>query len=216
MLKDNFLKDALTLRSINNARIGFFGGTFNPPHIGHLTASTTALRYLQLNLLFWLVTPQNPLKSSTPGNTSLQERVNACETFVREKQLKNVRISYLESHLKAPYTYNTLSLLRKILPSSNKLYWVMGEDLLLNFHKFHRWQEIPSLANLFVVARGGHESFKTLNQKFSYHNNNKHTIGLAPSPTKDLSPTTKSKSWTYCLCPKVQMSSTEKREHKLL
>ncbi len=131
-------------------RIGLMGGTFNPPHEGHAVCAVTALRRLDLDQLWWMVTPGNPLKSGE-GLPSLDKRMEASRRLVTDPRIK---VTGFEAALGSPYTYATVRYLTRRLPGV-RFVWVMGADNLATFHRWQRWRDIADLVPIAVVDRPG-------------------------------------------------------------
>lgn len=131
-------------------RIGLMGGTFNPPHEGHAVCAVTALRRLDLDQLWWMVTPGNPLKSGE-GLPSLEQRMAASRRLVSDPRIK---VTGFEAALGSPYTFATVRYLSGRLPGV-RLVWVMGADNLATFHRWQRWRDITDLVPIAVVDRPG-------------------------------------------------------------
>lgn len=131
-------------------RIGVMGGSFNPPHDGHLVVARTALRRLQLDQVWWLVTPGNPLKVHG-GLAPLHERLAACRALADHPAMK---ITALEADLGTPYTAATLAFLKRRY-SAARFVWVMGADNLAGFHRWQHWREIVGGFPIAVVDRPG-------------------------------------------------------------
>ena len=131
-------------------RIGLMGGTFNPPHEGHLICAVTALRRLQLDQLWWMVTPGNPLKSGE-GLPSLDERMAASRRLATDPRIK---VTGFEAALGSPYTYETLRYVTRRFPGVHFV-WVMGADNLAGFDRWQRWRDIARLVPMAVVDRPG-------------------------------------------------------------
>ena len=131
-------------------RIGLMGGTFNPPHAGHATCASTAIRRLRLDQLWWMVTPGNPLKSDD-GLPPLAERIEASRQFAADPRIK---VTGFEAALASRYTYDTLPFVMRRLPSVHFV-WVMGADNLAGFHRWQHWREIAGLVPIAVVDRPG-------------------------------------------------------------
>jgi nicotinate-nucleotide adenylyltransferase len=131
-------------------RIGLFGGTFDPPHAAHRAASLLALRRLQLDRIWWLVTPGNPLKD-TRGLAPLADRIAAARALARHPQ---IAVSGIEAAIGARYTFDTLKYLLTRCPRV-RFVWIMGADNLRSFHRWHAWQRIATLVPIAVVDRLG-------------------------------------------------------------
>jgi nicotinate-nucleotide adenylyltransferase len=136
--------------TVPGQRIGLMGGSFNPPHEGHAVCALTALSRLRLDQLWWMVTPGNPLKSST-GLPELEERMAASRAFARSPAIK---ITGFEAELGSPYTYATIRFVTRHLPRV-RFVWVMGADNLATFHHWQHWRDIARLVPIAVVDRPG-------------------------------------------------------------
>ncbi len=130
--------------------VGLMGGTFNPPHEGHVICAVTALRRLQLDQLWWMVTPGNPLKSGA-GLPGLKERMAASRALGVGPAVK---ITGFEARLGSPYTYATLRFVTQHFPHV-RFVWVMGADNLATFHQWQHWRDIARLVPIAVVDRPG-------------------------------------------------------------
>lgn len=130
--------------------IGLYGGSFNPAHAGHLHVSQVALRRLKLDRLWWLVTPGNPLKSSSEL-APLDERIAAARRLVRDPR---IIVTGLEADLESAFSADTLAFLTARAPLV-RFVWVMGADSLAGFHRWRRWQEIIARIPIAVVDRPG-------------------------------------------------------------
>jgi nicotinate-nucleotide adenylyltransferase len=129
-------------------RIGIMGGSFNPPHAGHLAVSETALRRLDLDRLWWVVTPGNPLKSKD-GLPPLARRIAACRALLSDPRIE---VTGFEADLGSPYTAETLAFLKSRFPRTH-LVWVMGADNLASFDRWQDWRRIAALMPIAVVDR---------------------------------------------------------------
>lgn len=131
-------------------RIGLFGGSFNPAHDGHRMASLTALRRLQLDRVWWLVSPGNPLKDNR-ALPPLAQRI----AFARE--LANhgrIHITGVEARLRTRYTADTLRALKRRCPGV-RFVWIMGSDNLASFHLWNEWRTIARMMPIAVIDRPG-------------------------------------------------------------
>lgn len=131
-------------------RIGLFGGTFDPPHAAHRAAALLALRRLNLDRLWWLVTPGNPLKDFH-GLAPLSERLAAARSLAHHPRID---VTDFEADLGTNYTYGTISYLIRSCPGV-RFVWIMGADNLRHFHRWQRWREIAALVPIAVVDRLG-------------------------------------------------------------
>lgn len=119
-----------------NMRIGLLGGSFNPPHHGHIHISVTALKGLQLDAVWWLVSPQNPIK--TLKALPIEERVRLSRALVSHPK---ILISDLEKDFGTAITYNTIRKLKTYFPETNFV-WISGMDNALDIHHWHHWRDL--------------------------------------------------------------------------
>ena len=137
-------------RHVPGMKIGLFGGSFNPPHAGHLLVSATALRRLGLDAVWWLVTPGNPLKENA-GLPSLCDRMAAARAMIDDPRIV---VSDIEAHIGTRFTYDTIAYLKQRCPGV-RFVWLMGADNLASFHRWQHWLEIASLVPFAVIDRPG-------------------------------------------------------------
>ncbi len=131
-------------------RIGLFGGTFDPPHAAHVSASLLALKRLQLDRIWWLVTPGNPLKN-TRGLAPIEQRIAAAKALTRHPR---VEVIGLEAVIRTRYTYDTIVYLGKRAPQV-RFVWIMGADNLRSFYRWQNWRGIADRMPIAVVDRLG-------------------------------------------------------------
>ncbi len=136
--------------ALRGMRIGIMGGSFNPPHEGHVIVARTALKRLDLDFVWWLMTPGNPLKSHD-GLAPLGERMDAARRLVPEPRM--VMTSF-EAELGTPYTEATLAFVRLRHPATHFV-WIMGADNLASFHRWQNWRGIAAVMPFAVVDRPG-------------------------------------------------------------
>ena len=137
-------------------RIGLLGGSFNPPHQAHRAISRFALRRLQLDRVWWLVTPGNPLKEN--GNLhELGERMRAARDVADDPRIE---VSCLESVIRTRYTIDTINTLRRRFPGL-RFVWIMGADNLAQFHRWQDWRRIAAQVPMAVIDRPP-QSFRAL------------------------------------------------------
>lgn len=138
------------------ARVGILGGSFDPPHAGHVHLTLEALKRLELDQIWWMVSPGNPIKAHAPA--PLEQRVAASKLIMQHPR---VRITALEADYGTVATVETLAALKEDYRKINFV-WIMGADNLAGFHKWERWQDIMSHMPIAVLARPG-QRLKALN-----------------------------------------------------
>ena len=132
-------------------RIGLLGGSFDPPHAGHVHISKWALKAFRLDRVWWLVSPGNPLKADAPAD--MARRLAAGRAIMRDPR---VLVSDIEARIGTRYTAATLAALRRRYPGA-RFVWLMGADNLRGFHRWERWDEIMRLVPVGVLARPGEQ-----------------------------------------------------------
>ena len=130
------------------SKIGILGGSFDPPHSGHIAISKVAIKKFKLKKVFWVVTNQNPFKSKTKFD--LKTRINLSKKILYKQN--KITVKNLDKKLNIKNTYKMLSFLRK-KNKKVKFFFLMGADNLINFHKWHNWKKIPKLAKIIIFAR---------------------------------------------------------------
>jgi nicotinate-nucleotide adenylyltransferase len=129
--------------------IGLLGGSFDPPHAGHVHISREALRRFGLDRVWWLVSPGNPLKDQGPA--PLEARMAACRDLVTHPRIK---VSDIEAQLGTRYTAQTLRALQARY-AGVRFVWLMGADNLGQFDQWQDWQDIMNRVPVGVLARPG-------------------------------------------------------------
>jgi nicotinate-nucleotide adenylyltransferase len=128
-------------------RVGLFGGTFDPPHAGHLHVARTAMRRLKLDRVWWLVSPQNPLKTRQAGD--LSRRMDAVAALAGEPRMV---ISDIEARLGINRTVDLMRELKRRYPGV-RFVWIMGADNLSSIHRWGHWREVFASYPVAVVSR---------------------------------------------------------------
>ena len=131
-------------------RIGLYGGSFNPPHAGHRHVSLRALKRLNLDRIWWLVTPGNPLKERD-GLPGTAERVEAARRLAAHPR---IAVTGFEEAIGTRYTVDTLRVVVERCPAV-RFVWIMGADNLAGFHRWRGWRDIAQLMPFAVVDRPG-------------------------------------------------------------
>lgn len=129
-------------------RVGLYGGSFNPAHEGHAHVAETAMTRLCLDAVIWLVSPQNPLKSSRE-TAPLAERMAGVRKLTRGP---GMIVSDAESRMGSRYTIDTIRVLRARFPGV-KFVWIMGADSLATFHGWRGWTQIARTLPMAVISR---------------------------------------------------------------
>lgn len=134
-------------------RIGFFGGSFDPPHLGHLAVARAARTALGLDSVFFAPVGAQPLK---PGGSSASFDHRVTMTCLAIADEPGFQLSLIDAPAARPnYTIDTLQALRDTLPAAAELFCLIGADSFLGLHRWHRSAEIPFVAALVVAARPG-------------------------------------------------------------
>jgi nicotinate-nucleotide adenylyltransferase len=132
---------------------GLLGGSFNPAHGGHRGISLFAIDALELDELWWLVSPGNPLKPKK-DMAPLPARLASAQARARRSR---IRATAIERELGTRYTIDTLKKLIRRYPR-RRFIWIMGADNVTNFTRWRRWPEIAQLMPIAVIARPGYDA----------------------------------------------------------
>jgi len=182
-------------------RIGLYGGTFNPAHLGHRHVSLLALRRLGLDQLWWLVTPGNPLKDIR-ALPPLEERMEEAAEVASHPR---IAITGVERAFRTRYTADLIKHLKRRTPDA-RFVWIMGSDNLATFHRWERWREIVTMAPIAVVNRPA-----TLAATLS----SPAAQALAPYRVDEADAKTLADrappAWTFLIGPRTSLSSTALR-----
>ena len=129
--------------------VGLLGGSFDPAHAGHVHITLAALRRFDLDRVWWLVSPGNPLKPRGPA--ALPERLERARAVMRHPR---VTVTGIEAELGTRYTAETLAALSRLYPRV-RFVWLMGADNLSQFHLWQDWRAIMGSVGVGVLARPG-------------------------------------------------------------
>lgn len=135
-------------------RIGILGGSFNPAHHGHRAISMAALRALDLDEVWWLVSPGNPLKEAARDMAPFNARFASAVKMARHAP---IRVSAIEQRLGTRYTVDTLDAMVRLFPKK-RFIWLMGADNLAQFHQWRGWRRIAADVPIAVIARPGYDA----------------------------------------------------------
>jgi nicotinate-nucleotide adenylyltransferase len=142
------------VKSRRGRRIGLFGGSFNPAHAGHRHVSLLALKRLALDEVWWLVSPQNPLKPEA-GMAPYRSRLEQATATARHPRL---RVTDIERRLGTHYTVETLTRLKRLYPH-HRFVWIMGADNLPDFSRWRRWPEVFASVPVAIFDRWPYARF---------------------------------------------------------
>ena len=150
---------------IDKVKIGILGGSFDPAHKGHLAISREAKKRFKLKKIIWAITNKNPfkIKSITP----LTKKIKDCKKVIGSNSFISVR--FYEKIIKSNKTIDLINHLKK--NKNLEIFFMMGADNLINFHKWHKSKSIAQKCNIIVFDRHGYKknslkskSFKMLNK----------------------------------------------------
>lgn len=180
--------------------IGLLGGSFDPPHNGHLHVTREALKRFGLDRVWWLVSPGNPLK--TRGPAPLAQRMDAANDLVDDPRIV---VSDLEARLGTRFTAETLTYLLARNPGV-RFVWLMGADNLAGFHHWDRWEWILHAVPVGVIARPGQRISARMSvaaskyRRYRLRGREARRLALADTP-----------AWCFVNVPLDTSSSTEIR-----
>ena len=150
----------------SNKTIGLVGGTFDPAHKGHVAITKIAIKKLKLSKVFWIVTKKNPLKDNP--YYSLSQRLKKAKELT--KGIKKIQVIHLDKRVNSSRSINIINYLvnRKKLKN---IYFIIGADNLINFHKWKDWKRIVKLTKLIVFSRKGYDRKGSKSTVTKYYKN---------------------------------------------
>jgi len=154
--------------NLKKNKIGILGGSFDPAHQGHLAISKEAIKKFKLKKVIWAITKKNPFKRKS--NSSLTTRIQYCKKIT--KKTKFIKVKFFERKIKSNKTINLINFFSK--NKKNEIYFIMGADNLINFHRWQKWKIISKKCNIIVFDRYGYK-MKSLNSK-TYKSINKEKL----------------------------------------
>ena len=143
---------------VKKIKIGILGGTFDPAHKGHLAISREALKKFNLKKIIWAITNKNPFKKKSTHN--LKKRITTCKKIINKN--KSIRIRYFEDKIKSNRSSDLIDYLYKNY--NYELFFLIGADNLISFHKWYKWKNILKKSRLIVFDRHGYKK-KSLDSK---------------------------------------------------
>ena len=151
----------------NHKRIGVLGGTFDPAQKGHLEISKQAKKKYKLNYIIWAITKKNPFKKKS--KTKLITRIKFAKKIIGFN--KFIKIRFYENTIRSNKTINLISHIKRKNDTLD-LYFIMGADNLIQFHRWYKWKSISQKCNILVFDRQGYKAkslksitYKRLKQK---------------------------------------------------
>ena len=152
--------------SLKKDKIGILGGSFDPAHKGHLMISKEAVKRFKLKKIIWAITKKNPFKKLS--SVSLLTRIKYCKKVIGKNNF--IKVRFYEDIIKSNKTINLINHLKR--NQKNEIYFLMGADNLVSFHKWYKWEAISQKCNIIVFDRHGYKkkslnsmTFKRLNNK---------------------------------------------------
>mgnify|MGYP006149409203 FL=1 len=133
-------------------KIGILGGTFDPAHKGHLEISKQAKKIFKLKNIIWAITKQNPFKVESKSN--LKSRMQFAKKIIGKNNY--IKIKFYEEKIGSNKTIDLIKYLNK--REKNEIYFIMGADNLINFHKWYKWKSIIKRCNILVFDRQGYKA----------------------------------------------------------
>jgi len=191
------------VRSGHNPKIGLLGGSFNPAHEGHLEISLAALEFLELDFVWWLVSPGNPLKADLEMAPFKERFASALNIAKNEK----IIISDIENKIGTRYTIDTLNKIKEIWPDHHFV-WLMGADNLIQFDKWKDWRRIADTVPFAIFNRPSYSKESLMSiaakelAKFRIEKDEAHILHRLKPP-----------AWVYYELSDNPMSSTEIRRN---
>lgn len=180
-------------------RIGLFGGSFNPAHYGHYMVALYALKCLQLDWVWWLVSPQNPLKDAAETG-EYGARLDFARKIARHPRFV---VTDIERQIGSRNTAETLDRLAPVLKRA-QFVWIMGADSFADLHRWHDWLEIPQTLPLAVLARPGYSIRSLASRAAERFDQNRRPAALLPEAAPP--------AWAFLPMPLRPESSTAIRE----
>ncbi len=132
-------------------KIGVLGGSFDPAHKGHLAISKEAKKRFDLNNIIWAITKKNPFKAES--ETSVLKRVKECKRIIGLNSF--IKVKFYENIIKSNKTIDLINHLKK--NKTAEIYFLMGADNLINFHKWHKSKLISQKCIILVFDRHGYK-----------------------------------------------------------
>ena len=151
-------------------KIGILGGTFDPAHKGHLKISKQAKKIFKLKNIIWAITQKNPFKNESKSN--LKNRIQFAKKLIDKNDY--IKVRFYEKKIGSNKTVDLIKHLSK--KKNNEIYFIMGADNLINFHKWYKWKSIVKKCNILVFDRLGYKAKSLKSVTFNETNKKKLTF----------------------------------------
>ena len=145
-------------------KIGILGGSFDPAHKGHLAISKEAKRRFKLEKIIWAVTKKNPLK--VESKTPISKKIKDCKKIIGLNSF--IKVKFYENIIKSNKTIDLINYLKK--NKNFEIYFLMGADNLISFHKWHKSKLISQKCNILVFDRHGYKKNSLKSKTFKHLN----------------------------------------------
>ena len=130
-------------------KIGLLGGSFNPAHEGHVALSEKVRRTIKCDEIWWLVSPQNPLKSSD-DMADFERRLSYARALVANKPF--IKVIRLEQDIGTRFSYDSVRYIKSRAPHA-QFYWLIGTDNLCQLPHWHKAKAFTRLVPFIAVRR---------------------------------------------------------------
>ena len=147
-------------------KIGILGGSFDPAHKGHLAISKEAKKIFDLKKIIWAITKKNPFKIES--ETSVSTRIKNCKKIIGSNSF--IKIKFYENLIKSNKTLDLIDHLKK--NRNLEVYFLMGADNLISFHKWHKSESIAKKCKILVFDRHGYKKNSLKSKTFKKLNKN--------------------------------------------
>ncbi len=136
----------------NLINLGVLGGSFDPPHKGHVYVSEKSIKLFKLKKVIWAITKQNPLKKKSFFSLKLRKKL--CHKLIKKNQ--KIILKHYENELRSRTTINLIKFLKK--RKKYNIFFIIGSDNLINFHKWNSYKDLLNMCNLVVFSRKGFDT----------------------------------------------------------
>ena len=151
-------------------KIGILGGTFDPAHKGHLEISILAKKKFKLKNIIWAITKKNPFKNESKSN--LKKRTQFAKKLIDKNDY--IKVKFYEDKISSNRTIDLIEYLNR--DKKFEIFFIMGADNLINFHKWYKWKSIIKKCNILIFDRQGYRAKSLKSVTFNGSNKNNLTF----------------------------------------